>query len=148
MKSHQMEVNLMDENSHLMDRLRQPFPASLHCGSSHWTIWTLVTKQLSGSEWRQSWKTSDLWVSFVAVYQGIWFGALPTACTLYCVSFGLHIHQCPQTLMLPLHISECLSLWVGDLLADPLKVLDPNDRGTLVSQENMKTFNSSVDTEL
>lgn len=54
MKSHQMEVILIDEKSHLMDHIRQPFPASLHCGSSHGTIWTLVTKQLSGSERRQS----------------------------------------------------------------------------------------------
>ncbi len=26
-------------------------------------------------------------------YQGIWFGALLTACTLYHVSFGLHIRR-------------------------------------------------------
>ncbi len=112
MKSHQMEVNLMNENSHLMDRLRQAFPASLHCSSPHETIWTLATKQLSGSETRQSWKAPDLWVSFMAGYQGIWFGALPTACTLYHVSFGLRIRQCPQMLILPLRISECLSLCV------------------------------------
>ncbi len=108
---YEITPNGSQANSHLMDRLRKAFPASLQCGSPHETIWTLATKQLSGSETRQSWKTPDLWVSFMAGYQGIWFGALPTAYTLYHVSFGL-IRQCSQTLILPLCISECLNLCV------------------------------------
>lgn len=49
---------------------------------------------------------------------------------------------------LPLRISQCLSLWVWIRRFTSWSFEGSNDRGTLVSQENMKTFNSSEDIEL